>query len=503
MRLAERELPDFLNDPDGAMDWLAAHPAEAQLLVEDGHKARLAQCRTDVNAFIEYVGRDEKTGERVYQAPIHKSFQELAAVHRRLVLWGHVESGKTWQLTVFRLLWMLGNNPNLRIAVVSRTAALAEKFVGAIKTYVENSNELHEVFPNLRPGRKWTDRAITVTGRVGNPKDYTLQAVGYGSKVIGARLDGAVLDDLLDWSNTRTDEQRRTVHQWHAKEVAGRIAADGWEWVIGNAWHPDDFMHELGRNPAWHAVRFPVLDPATRQPRWPERWPLERIDSWTRENGTAEAARQLHCVARDDATARFKRDWVEGSLRRGEGRSMPHSLKALPLGYRTYTGVDVSTGEGADKSALATICLWPDGTRELLCMESGLWSGPEIVRRIEDAHRRYLSIVAVESNATQKFITQFTGGRAPVRNFHTGANKMDPKFGVESIAVEMEQGQWVIPSSAGRALTEDAESLVRALLYYSPSAHTPDELMALWIAREASCHRVGKVRSGKQTTMRR
>lgn len=497
-------VPDnVISNPDVLAEWLARHPAQAQVMVERHHQLRLHVAREDVNEFIEYVGRDEQTGKRITQAPVHLSFQRLAEEHRRLIIWGHVESGKTNQIAILRTLWMLGRNPDLRIAIVCRSTRNAEKIVGAMQRYIESSEALHEVFPDLRPGKKWTDTAFTVAARRGFAKDFSVQAVGVGTTIQGSRLDIAILDDILDWENTRTDERRRQVIEWFGATIGGRLTEHSRVIIIGNAWHPDDFLHHMARNPAWRAFRFPVMDRSTGALRWPQRWSRARIDAWEREWGSAEAARQLYCEARDDAEARFKRSWIDQCLHRGEGRRMTPMLRALPLGYRTYTGVDVSTGEGNDYSCLFTICLHPSGDREVLCVETGKWSGPELVKRIIDTHERYFSIVAVESNATQKFITQFTGGAAPVKNFRTGANKMDPQFGVESIAVEMERGQWIIPSAGGRPHTREVESWIRGMLYYNPGAHTADELMACWIAREAACHRVGRVKSGTKTTLRR
>jgi hypothetical protein len=484
-------------------DWLASHPAEAQLQIENARKLRVAVARDDVNEFVELIGKDEKTGGPIKQAPVHESFQALCDVHKRLIIWGHVESGKTWNVAVYRVLWELGRNPNLRIVVVSKTQGQARKIVSAVKAHVENSDELHEVFPSLRPGAKWSDVAITVAGRVGSPKDYSVEATGVGGTLMGSRIDLAILDDVLDWENTLTQERRDSVTEWHLKTISGRLSDDAREWILGNAWHPQDFLHRTAKNPAWKAYRFPVIDPETRLPRWPERWPLSRIKEWTEEWGTSEAARQLYCVPRSDEDSRIKDAWIAKCLERGDGRTMPFALKHVPLGYKTYTGVDVSTGEAKDLSCCFTICVHPNRDREVLCVESGKWDGPEIVKRIISHHQRFHSIVAVESNAAQKFITQFTGGSAPVRNFHTGTNKMSPEFGIESVFVEIERGQWIIPSAGGRPLTREVSAWIDGMRFYTPSAHTADELMACWIAREASEHRVGKVRQGAQRTLRR
>lgn len=468
----------------------------------------LALARQDVNRFAELVGRDEETGEPIRQAPIHRAFQRLADTHDRLVIWSHVEAGKTSQLSILRPLYAVGRNPRLRVAVVSRSKDLADKIVKTIKTYVENSDELRAVFPHLTPGRKWTDSALTFGGARVGVKDYSLQAFGIGSAIQGGRVDLLILDDILDWRNCRTPAQREEVKSWYWKQIAPRLTRKARVIVVGNAWHPQDLLHELAeRFPAGSAHRFPVIDPTTGLPRWPERWPLEYIREWEREKGAGLAAQMLYCVSRSDEDSRFKQDWVDRCLDLGSGRSMPHSLARVPPGYRTYTGVDLSPGEANDTTVLFTIVVHPNGAREVLAVDQGRWAGPEIVRRILDHHRRYMSIVRVETNAAQKFILQFARDAnvdLPVKAFTTGDNKSNPDFGIESLAVEMERGQWIIPSRGRKPLTKEVDAWLRDLLHYSPSAHTPDTLIAQWIAREGAITRPpARVRVGRQNIQRR
>lgn len=491
-------LPDF-SDPEALIDWCAAHPGEAQVMVERAHQLRLEVARKDVNEFIELVGVDEESGAPLVQAPIHEAFQKLCDTHKRLIIWSHVESGKTVQVAILRLVWLLGRNPKLRLAVVSRTQTQASKVVSAVKAYIEKSEAVRAVFPDLLPGAKWTDGALKVKG-AGHAKDYSLQALGVGTAVLGARLDGVVMDDVLDWENTRTPTQRQGLLDWYKKTIGGRLTRAAFVVFIGNAWHPEDILHTLARNPVWAAFRFPVVDPETGAPRWPERWPQERIDAFREEHGPAEAARQLFCQARDDAEARFKREWIDKCLARGEGRELPLLLHTLPPGYRTYTGVDLGTRETktSDLTVLFTICVHPNEDREVLCVESGRWTGPDIVARVLDAHKRFMSIVLVENNAAQDFIRQFivAGSAVPVLPFTTGKNKAHPEFGVESLAVELHNAKWIIPNHGGRS-SVDVEAWIAEMLYYSPDAHTGDRLMASWFAREGSRKKAKVIRTGR------
>jgi hypothetical protein len=89
--------------------------------------------------------------------------------------------------------------------------------------------------------------------------------------------------------------------------------------------------------------------------------------------------------------------------------------------------------------------------------------------------------------AAQDYLRQFIVAESalPILPFNTGANKMNPEFGVESIAVELFNAKWIIPSAGGRS-TLPVEQWIGEMLAYTPGAHTGDALMACWFAREGA-----------------
>lgn len=483
--------------------------AAQQRLIQKAQHARAMLCRaarTDPAAFNAFVLKDEQTGAGIALAPMHREWHRLLARHDRLNIIAHVESAKTSQLSVGRVLWELGRDSNTRVVIVSNTAAQAQKIVRSISGYLERSKELREVFPDLKPSPAgpWTNTQLTVE-RVGSPKDPSVQATGVHGSIVGARIDLLILDDLLDYENARTPGLREDLWSWVHSTLFGRLTANARVISVGNAYHRDDFLHRLERNPIWHTARFPVIS-ADGKPSWPERWTLERITKKRDELGPLEFARQMLCQARDDNEARFKREWVDLALQRGNGRNLVHAVATVPPGCSIYTGVDLAVQQhaSADLTAFVTICVHPNGDRELLNIESGRLAGPDIVRRISELHHRYQGIFFVENVGAQDFILQFlrAGTAVPVRPFTTGKNKVHPEFGVESLAAEMAAGKWVIPNQSGR-MHPEVDALVNEMLYYDPRAHTGDRLMAMWFAREAA--RQGNIRAevGYLPTMRR
>lgn len=460
--------------------------------------------RVDPNAFLTYVLRSEDVALPLVQSRWHMEWQALASRYPRLILWSHVESGKTSQLSIGRALWELGRNPGLRILVLSNTNDQAMKIATTIGRYIEESVELHAVFPELRRDKTmpWTRNQLYVK-RPGKAKDPSVRSLGIHGNILGGRVDLLIVDDILDYENTLTPAQREDLDRWFKATLEGRLTRNARVWMVGNAWHIDDLMHRYAKSPVWHAVRYPVVS-ASGTPTWPESWPQERIDAKRQVLGSIEFSRQMMCVARSDEQARFKQDWIRRSLDNGNGRRLAYGLQTIPDGYRTYTGVDLgvrerrSTKRQPDLTVMFTIVVHPNGSREVLDVDSGRWAGPEIVSRIIDKHHRYHSIVLVENNAAQDYILQFTraASAVPVQAFTTGRNKYHMEFGIEGIATEMANGKWIIPNEGG-AMHPEVEAWVNDLLYYDPAAHPGDRLMASWFAREGARQVKPKIQFGK------
>jgi hypothetical protein len=474
----------------------------------DAREARAAVMRAaqdDPVLFAAAVMRDEKTGRGIHLAPMHEEWHDLIDRHDRLVIWSHVEGGKTAQIAVCRTLYELGRNPDMRGVVVSNASEQAKKIVRPISQYLRKSAELREVFPRLRPSEPWTQTSITVERGSGNPKDPSVQALGVHGNVMGARIDWLILDDVLDFENTRTAAGRKDLIDWFENTLFGRLTEHAKVVVIGNAYHPEDLLHHLAAKPRFVSRRYPVVLP-DGTPRWPEKWSLQRIEQARQDWVPAEFARQLMCVSRSDESSRFKREWVDRCLKRGEGREMAFGLEAVPPGCRTITGVDlaVQQKDSADLTVLFSIVVHPDETREVLWVDAGRWTAPEILSRVADHHRRYHSLVMVENNAAQEYLLQFAraGTAIPVRGFTTGRTKAHPEFGVEGLAAEMHNGKWIIPNKGGR-MEREVGAWVGEMLHYDPSAHTGDRLMASWFAREGA--RLGslKVEQGRLDLTRR
>ena len=466
--------------------------------------------RTDPVVFQQYVMKDEETGLPIELAPVHIEWQDLLMKSDRAVLWSATELGKSTSISIGRVLWEIGRNPNIRIVLISDTASTAKKLIKAIKVYIERSAEYRRVFPGVLPDKDkttglWKDSAFHVR-RTTVSKDPTVQAIGFEGALLGARVDLFVIDDYLTPETTYSQHMRDKGHRWLKAVVEGRKTARGRLWFIGNAWHRDDAMHRYAKEKRTVSKKYAVRDEQGRS-RWPKVWPEDRIEREIADRGPIESRRSMFCDPASDAERRFKENYLVRALQVGDGDFLSHSLAYVPAGWRTVTGVDlaVSKKDSADWTCLVTIAIDKDDNRRILDIFTKRLTGPEIVEKIVEVQRRYHSFVIVETNAAQAYIKQFVDKRhaIPIRAFQTGKNKTDPAYGIESLAAEFANGKWSLPNEGGTLegnIPDEVKKLIEEMLSYDPMSHTGDRLMATWICREGARLAKPGVVQGKRTT---
>jgi hypothetical protein len=217
----------------------------------------------------------------------HPSIRYQAGRPERVLLNFPPYHGKTQQWSVNYVLQRMMANPNVRIAVISKTQEFAKKIVHQIKQHLELPQyaKLHAAFmpEGGWKGDSWTKTAIYLSGVDTAQNDPTLQALGLGGQIYGSRLDVIICDDLIDSKNHHTYKE---MADWIGTEVASRMDDDGVLIVLGTRMAQPDLYSELrdltewdSEQPIWTYFAQPAVleeperDPDTWVTLWPAKWP--------------------------------------------------------------------------------------------------------------------------------------------------------------------------------------------------------------------------------------
>jgi len=475
---------------------------------QDKYQAEIERALHDPNFQCEWCFRDDQVDGPLVQGWHHRQWQQLVWENDRLVMWFPIEHGKTTQakMTLCRLL---GEHPDRQYAYISSKDKQARKVLGSIKREIETNDRLQLCYPDLRPQisaiskarEEWGNTSIRIHGCPPGAKDASLTAFGVDGQILGSRLHGVILDNVLDKKNTRSQNLREWILELIKDEIIGRVMDGGFIWVLDTAWFADDALHELAKLPRWFSVKFDAEEGQHEgETLWPEQWPADRLAATKGELGPTAYDRQFRNMALSESQNWFKREYWDASYGRCSYiEEWP--IEGYDLQVECVTGIDLATrkGESHDLTAFATIVA-RGHRRQLVNLESDHMEGTAILRRIAYIYRTlhkpisraggYAKFV-VEDNAAQVYIVQMLrdaemlraiglteedAGDINVTGRTTTSKRRDSELGIQGLVSGIEMGRWdFAPHYEIRQLREEMK-------VWSPEAdHYGDRLMALWI----------------------
>jgi len=449
------------------------------------------------------------------------------------------EHAKSTTITVNYAVYRICQNPNIRIMIVSKTQAMAQKFLLSIKNRLTHPKyqDLHLAFGPAGGFEKNSDSwkqdliYLSADARDSGEKDPTVQAIGIRGHIYGSRADLIIMDDCVDHTNAHEYEKQI---DWIQSEVMSRIDNDGGKLlVVGTRLRPKDLYSEL-RDPMrypdetspWTYFAQPaVLEFADNSKDWVTLWAKTNMppvsgkgvpdenglyDKWTGEALSKKRGRmspnlwamvyQQQQVHEDSA---FPSDAVKGVI--NAGRNIGRIPKGMP-GVRPQgmDGLIVVAGfdpAGAGYSAAVAIGLdISTQKRYLLDVSNVAGMLPDEIRSlIKDWTDKYnISEWRIEKNAFQTMLTQdrevreyLSSRGAVLREHHTGQNKWDTDFGVASLTTLFHghaEGNALIEFPSTHA-SEGLKALIEQLVTWypdSPKSQKKDCVMAFWFA-ELAC----------------
>lgn len=200
--------------------------------------------------------------------PFHRAYYRVleafaAGRIRRLIVTMPPQHGKSVGATTLLPAYVLGLDPDLRVAIASYSGALASKFNRRVQRIIE-SREYAALFPATTikqgakpPGYIRTADEVEVIGRRGG-----LLSVGREGALTGNRVDCFILDDLYkDALEANSPIVRANCWEWYTSVVRTRMHNASRELIVFTRWHEEDLIGTLAaREPVVEFTRWTQLD---------------------------------------------------------------------------------------------------------------------------------------------------------------------------------------------------------------------------------------------------
>jgi hypothetical protein len=507
---AQEDLLDFLRDSLGPMGL-------EDLLRDALALRRIRRAKLDPNAFIEYVAKDPN-GRPFTQADFHRELQAFIPLpgENQHEWFGLIcfprNHGKSDQM-VYRDIWELGTNPNLRLKIVSATDGTSIKILNAIKGNITSNERVREVFPDLKPGLPWGGTSVNVAGASTGEKEYSIEATSITSTAAGGRADFMHFDDVCDQENAISKPNlREKIAESFNQVWINLLCPGGRVPYLYTPWHQEDISSRLEANPIWNKIKRPAIreEKGERVALWPAMFPLETLDIRKKAIGDAAFTRNFMLRPIADEDIIFTDDvlcpsimhhWAYGSK----------EYEDFIRPFQKVMGVDLGASMGAKSSytVLFTLAIGPDNRLWIADIHRGRWHPHEVDGIILAKHRVYLhQLVIVEDNAYQSHIVgsleQRMGASAmgiPVAPFTTTSGKKQSlQVGPRGMAVTMSHGGFGIPTghlspdlfdpaSPGNVMTLSQDTIERdpILVWLKelvewPTGSYSDTVMASWFS---------------------
>ncbi len=142
-------------------------------------------------------------------------------------------------------IWLLINNPDLRILITSELYTNSSTFLREIKSHIE-SPLFVKLFGNWKT-KVWNESEIVIAPRSKKTKEASIRVAGIGVTTTGQHFDVIIADDLNSQDNTRSKEAAEKVVE-HFKYNISILEPKGTYLVIGTRYHTNDVIGHILSN---------------------------------------------------------------------------------------------------------------------------------------------------------------------------------------------------------------------------------------------------------------
>ncbi len=455
-----------------------------------------------------------------------------------VLILGHPESGKSTLVSLWYVLYRLAQDPDNRIAIVTKNGTKAQDLVVRVQRYLTEEHLYDDAPQNLivdfngfKPTREqnleWSQDQFFVKHRVSGERDPSVQGLGIGKLIYGSRLDYLILDDALVQDNQTSPTTRERIDNWFDSEARSR-AQRGQTIVNGTRLIPQDLYGTWQKawkgNRLFRAVIIPAIQNEYQEDErvtWEEYWTLDGYDQIQEINGKDEVVgyqmgmrdiRESIVVknpnrwrlvyqqeALEEEEAIFTQRHIDAALELGATRKLGQVFDHEQL----ILGVDPATTGRAASVLLAVDPITKVRTVVDIFVGSGLGATGvryDLMYRFWEHYKEHrIDTTVIESNfvktlkGDEAFMARAEAHGTHMPDWHTSGRgkqgKWDEEYGIAAMEGLFTQGLMAF-ANAGAGDERKLAPLIEDLLIF-PWSEVQDCCIALWLSNSQanSAHR--------------
>ena len=314
------------------------------------------------------------------------------------------------------VIWRIIQDPTIRVLIVTLNQDLADDIMNMAKVTFEENEDIKELFGNMKGDGTWSQSAIQIRsrGKIGIAhREKTLRVIGVNGSIVGSHYNLIILDDIVDDRNSKTQHKRNEILQWYRKSLKPMLMKGGKIIAIGTRWNADDIYSKFLTYKSYDSksyqavIEWPKDENDEAKMLWPDPeigFDWEDASEYMSENGKTAFEMQYQNRIIQTGESPIREDWVIQAKDKWDiliqsGNNFPELDK--------YMGVDLAS-KGEDSDYFSITVIGRDKNRNIYVLDQyrGHKSMGEQLELIESYNEKWKpTTVAIESNATQKIIT--------------------------------------------------------------------------------------------------
>lgn len=303
-------------------------------------------------------------------------------------------SFKTSLCSIALPIFLLKDNPDLRIYIETETFENAKFYTIQIKTILEKNELFKTLYGDWSMSKfegKWRDDGFFIKPRTDYTKKEPSICCGSIDVVkVGFHFDVIIMDDLHSEMNTQTKEQIQKVIN-HYRYMLSVLEPDGYIYVVGTRWNYSDLYGWILENSNDYAtmIKSAILEDGSLF--FEKRLSREFLETQKKEQGRFIFSCQYMNSPIPQEDRVFKEEFIQ----------FIDSKKIPALSY--YMTIDPSTGFGDDYSGVVIAGMSENRDLYVVYARKHKFNPTELCNYIIELIKAYRPIaLGIESNSFQK-----------------------------------------------------------------------------------------------------